>query len=277
MKQFKVGLQLYSVRDKMEQDMETTLRRVKEIGYDYVEFAGYFGKSAEEVRTWLDKVGLTCLSVHQGYEVFLQEPEKNVAYLKTLGAKFCAIPWMSAERHAGTEKFGQTVADITKVAKLLRENGIQMLYHNHDFEFKKYEGKYLLDRLFDAVPDRLLKPEFDTCWVHYAGEDPCAYLRKYAGQIDVVHLKDFTCRRLGGGPAYALIDNAGKAGKEPTKEENGFRFMPLGSGMQNFPEILGAAEDAGAELVIVEQDNWYDSDSLEVARGSRDYLRSLGL
>ena len=78
MKNFKVGLQLYSVREDMEKDMEATLKKVKEIGYDYVEFAGYFGHTAEQVREWLDKYGLTCVSVHQGYEVFLENEQAEI-------------------------------------------------------------------------------------------------------------------------------------------------------------------------------------------------------
>lgn len=277
MENLKVGLQLYSVRDKMEQDMEGTLKQVKEMGYDYVEFAGYFGKTAQEVKEILDRYGLTCISVHQGYEVFLEEPEKNIEYLKVLGAKFCVIPWMGIEKQKGTPLFAQTVEEITKVGTLLRENGIQMLYHNHDFEFQTYEDKFLLDWLYETIPNDLLKPEIDTCWVHYAGQDPCAYLEKYTGKIDVVHLKDFVCEKLAQGPVYALIDNTGKENKTESKEDSGFRFMPVGYGIQNFTDILASSKAAGGEYVIVEQDDWYDEDSLELARKSRNYLKELGL
>lgn len=277
MRQFKVGLQLYSIRDKMEADMDAALKAVKEMGYDYVEFAGYFGKSAEEVRALLDKYSLSCISVHQGYEVFLDDPEGNVNYLKTIGAKFCAIPWMDVAKHKGNAVFEQTVREITQVAELLNKNDIQMLYHNHDFEFRMFEGKYLLDWLYETIPSDLLKPELDTCWVKYAGEDPCAYLEKYSGQVDVVHLKDFTCKELAKGPAYALIDNTGKEQKTDNKEENEFQFRPVGQGMQDFKTILESADKAGADYVIVEQDQWYDGDSLECAKQSRDYLRELGL
>lgn len=277
MRQFKVGLQLYSIRDKMEQDMDAALKAVQEIGYEYVEFAGYFGKSAEKVRALLDKYGLKCISVHQGYEVFLDDPEYNVNYLKTIGAKFCAIPWMDVAKHKGSDAFDQTVKEIIQVAELLKKNGIQMLYHNHDFEFKVYENKFLLDWLYETIPSDLLKPEIDTCWATYAGCDVCGYLEKYSGQLDVVHLKDFTCKELAKGPAYALIDNTGKEQETVTKEDNEFKFRPVGQGMQDFPAILEATDKAGAEYVIVEQDQWYDGDSLDCAKQSRDYLRGLGL
>lgn len=273
-----VGLQLYSVRDKMECDIESTLKAVKEMGYDYVEFAGYYGKSAEEIKEILDKTGLKCLFVHQGYEVFIENPEENVNYLKTLGVKYCAIPWMGVDKHKGTDNFEKTAEDIKYVAKLLKDNGIQLLYHNHEFEFEKIDGKYKLDWLYETIGLDLIKPEFDTCWVKYAGEDPCAYLEKYSGHVDVVHLKDFVCKEFGGGPVYALIDNTGKeTPKKKTREENGFKFRCIGDGLQNFKEILASAEKGGAKYVIVEQDQWYDDDSLELASKSRKYLKSIGI
>ena len=271
----KVGVQLYSVRDKMEADMRATLQAVKDMGYDYVEFAGYFGKSAQEVRAMLDEIGLTCISVHQTYDVFLDNPEYQVEYLKTIGAKYCAIPWMAPEKHKGAADYEQTVADIAGVAKLLKENGIQMLYHNHDFEFVKVEGKYKYDWLFDSVEG--IDPEIDTCWVKYAGVEPCEYIKKYSGRINVLHLKDFTCKVLNAGPAYALIDADGNPVESVSKEDNGFAFRPVGCGLQNFEEILACAKENGTEYVIVEQDQWYDNDSLDQIRTSRENLRKLGL
>ncbi len=276
MKKFKVGLQLYSVRDQMEKDMEGTLKAVKEMGYDYVEFAGYFGKSAEEIRALLDKYSLTCISVHQGLDFYEEGGQSAVEYIKTLGAKYSAIPWYQAEKLAGSPEWKETKALFNRCGELLKKNGIQMLYHNHDFEFVKVDGKYKHDYLMQEIARDLLKPEFDTCWVRYAGEDPCKYLDMYAGDVDVLHLKDFTCKKLANGPAYALIDAEGNPIKAASKEENEFRFRPVGQGMQDFPAILAAAEKAGTEYIIVEQDQTYELPSLEAVRQSREYLKTLG-
>lgn len=271
----KIGLQLYSVRDDMAQDMYAALKKVKEIGYDYVEFAGYFDHSAEEVRSMLDEIGLTCVSVHQAYNLFLEEGQKAADYLKTIGADYAAIPWMAAEDHKGCDHYDKVIADITKVGRLLKDNGIQLLYHNHDFEFQKYDDKFLLDWLYESVSEDLLKTEVDTCWVKYAGYDPCEYLKKYTGRSPVVHLKDFTCKRFAGGPAYALIDENGKEIKT-TREDNGFEFRPVGMGLQDFPAILKAAEEAGAAYAIVEQDASVDRPPMEAAKLSREYLKKIG-
>ena len=271
----KIGLQLYSVRDDMAQDMYAALKKVKEIGYDYVEFAGYFDHSAEEVRSMLDEIGLTCVSVHQAYNLFLEEGQKAADYLKTIGADYAAIPWMAAEDHKGCDHYDNVIADITKVGRLLKDNGIQLLYHNHDFEFQKYDDKFLLDWLYESVSEDLLKTEVDTCWVKYAGYDPCEYLKKYTGRSPVVHLKDFTCKRFAGGPAYALIDENGKEIKT-TREDNGFEFRPVGMGLQDFPANLKAAEEAGAAYAIVEQDASVDRPPMESAKLSREYLKKIG-
>lgn len=277
MSRFKVGLQLYSIREEMEKDMDKALARVKEMGYDYVEFAGYFGKSAEEVRTLLDKHGLECISVHQTYDVFLEDEKASIDYLKTIGAKYCAVPWMGIEKHKGSDVFEQTVEEFNKVGKALKANGITTLYHNHDFEFNKFEGKYLLDWLYETIPADILETEIDTCWVHYAGLNPAEYLLKYSGRAPIVHLKDFVCKNLAQGPVYDLIDSDGNSNNAGSQEDNGFEFRPVGSGIQSFPDILDAAEKAGAEYVIVEQDQWYDGDALECAKTSRDYLKTLGI
>ena len=275
MKQFKVGLQLYSVRDAMEKDMDATLKAVKEMGYDYVEFAGYFGKTAEEVKALLDKYELKAISVHQATDLFEKEGKAAVDYLNTIGVEYSAIPWY--DKNELYNNWDETVKKFAEVSKLLKAGGIQLMYHNHDFEFVKIDGEYVLDKLYRTLDAETLMPEIDTCWVHYAGVNPAEYVRKYAGRIKVLHLKDFVCKKLGGGPVYALIDEDGNEIKNASKEDNGFKFTPVGSGIQDWNEILTAADEAGVEYVIVEQDDSYEMCSLEAAKMSRDYLKTLGL
>ena len=275
MKQFKVGLQLYSVRDDMASDFAGTLKEVKEAGYDYVEFAGYYGKSAEEVKALLDEFGLICPSVHQGPDLFLEKGQEAVDYLKTLGVKYSAVPWYGIENYQNGN-FDKTIEKFKTVGELLKKNGIKLTYHNHDFEFNYLDGEFILEKIYKALPD-LIEGEVDTCWARYAGVDPAAFLDKYAGKMKTLHLKDFTCKKLASGPVYALIDDSGKAKEPESKEDNGFMFRPLGMGMQDFPAILSAAVRAGVEYVFVEQDLSPDRPPLEAAKISRDYLKSLGI
>lgn len=275
MKKFKVGIQLFSLRDPMEKDMDATLKAVKEMGYDCVEFAGYFGKTADEVKAILDKYGLECVSVHQGTDLFDEDAEAAVEYIKTIGAKYVTIPWYQTEEFHNN--WDAVIEKFTSLAKLLKESGLQLMYHNHDFEFQKIDGEHILDKLYSTIPADLLMPEIDTCWVHYAGVNPSDYVRKYSGRIDVLHLKDFVCEKLGGGPVYGLIDKDGNEQKSSSREESGFRFTPIGYGIQDWESILSAADDAGVSCVIVEQDESPDRDPLESAKMSREYLKSLGL
>ena len=134
----------------------------------------------------------------------------------------------------------------------------------------------MFDCIYNSVPADLLRPEMDVCWIKYGGEDPCKYIEKYDG-MKLLHLKDFTAKKMGGGPAYALIDDNGGDAKEATKEDNGFEFKPVGYGIQDFKTILESAEKSGIECVIVEQDMHPERTALEDAKLSIDYLKTLGL
>ncbi|MBO5454543.1 MAG: sugar phosphate isomerase/epimerase [Clostridia bacterium] len=275
MKKFKVGLQLYSVRWQMEEDMEATLKAVAEMGYDCVEFAGYYDKSPEYIESLLEKYGLKCYSVHQNIASYFNEPEKYLSYLKAVGAKYSVIPWNKKEILQTTKGFEDFKNDVIKGGTFMNDNGFQLLYHNHDFEFFNLDGGLIFDRLYSEVSEEYINPQIDTCWVKYAGYDPCEYLEKYSGRVPVVHLKDFTCKQFANGPVYALIDENGNEIKND-KEANGFEFKPLGEGIQDIPAIIEAAEKAGSEILIVEQDNFTENDPMKNAKISREYLKSIG-
>ena len=221
-------------------------------------------------------MGCKCVSVHQGVEFFDNDPQAGVDFLKGFGVKYVVIPWYDKAKLEDDAKWAEVSAKFNVVSALLQANGMKLLYHNHDFEYKKLpDGRYIHDRIMADVNG--LDPEFDTCWVHYAGIDPTTVIKDYSGRVNVVHLKDFACTKLGGGPVYALIDENGKAQGGGNQAESGFEFRPLGMGLQNFPAILEACEASGTEYVIVEQDNSKDRPPMEAIEISRKYLASLGL
>jgi len=277
MKKFKLGLQLYSLRDDMAKDFEGTLKKVSEMGYEYVEFAGYFDKTAKDIKAVMDKYGLKSISVHQGYDIFLaDDAQEKIDFLKVLGVKYVVIPWMGVEKHKGSDDYEKTIEELNSVNELLKKNGMQLGYHNHDFEFKKYDNKFLLEWLLEDLKGAMI-PEIDTCWVHYAGINPQEYILKYKGRLPLLHLKDFVCKNLAGGPVYDLIDNEGKAEEAPSKEDNGFEFRPVGDGIQDIPAIIKSAEECGTEYLIVEQDGFSDIEPIKAVKRSIDYLKSIGL
>ena len=187
---FPIALQLYSVRDTMETDFEGTLKKVKELGYDGVEFAGLYGKTAAEVKKMCSEIGLVPISAHVPYGELLKGEETFKAYAE-IGCKYIVIPWINGEYLAGGEKNAEFIENVKKFGELANANGMKLCYHNHDFEFKKVDGEYKLDRLYSDVSKDLLLTQLDTCWVNVGGENPSDYIRKYSGRIEIIHLKDF--------------------------------------------------------------------------------------
>ncbi len=266
-----VALQIYSVRKDASSDLRSTLEKVKKMGYAGVEFAGLYGNAPEDIKKMCEEIGLVPISAHVPYRDMVADPEKVLADYETIGCKFVAIPYLGEEDRPGTENFPKVIENAKLIGKVAKEKGMQLLYHNHDFEFATINGKYALEVLYDEVDADLLKTELDTCWVNVGGEEPAAYVRKFSGRAPVVHLKDFFGEKSD--DMYELI---GIEKKAPARPAN-FEFRPVGSGVQNFPEILKAAEDAGAEWVIVEQDQpSMGLSPLECAEKSREYLKTLG-
>ncbi len=268
---FPVGIQLYSVRDDAERDLRGTLQALKEMGYDGVEFAGLYGHTPEELCDLCAEIGLIPLSAHVPYVDLVRDPAFEVEQYATIGCKYIAIPYLTEEYRPGAALFDEVIKNAAIIGEAAKKHGITLLYHNHDFEFVKLDGKYALDVLYDTVPADLLQTELDTCWVNVGGEDPASYLRKYTGRAPVVHLKDFVGEKSEN--MYALIGIDKKA--EPASDA--FELRPVGSGKQDFPAILEAARDAGSEWVVVEQDEpSMGLSRLECAAKSRAYLKSIG-
>lgn len=268
-----VAVQLYSVRDEMEKDFYGTIRQMKELGYDGVEFAGLFGEEPAKIKAFCDEIGIVPISAHVPYFDMLNNPEKVLSDYAEIGCKYVAVPYLTEECRPGTDGFASTVEGIRKIAQVARALGIQLLYHNHDFEFVTIDGEYALDVLYSSIPAELLKTEIDTCWVNVAGVNPAEYIEKYSGRSPVVHLKDF---KKSGDKLGKLYDLIGIDDKAEHEEEDAFSFMPIGYGVQDIPEILAACEKVGAEWVVVEQDSPAKNDTpLNSVRLSREYLKTL--
>ena len=273
---FPVALQLYSVRGEMEKDFEGTLKKVSEMGYDGVEFAGLFGKSAEEVKSLCEKYNLTPISAHIPYVEMTNDLERIVATYKKIGCKYIVIPYMTEEYRPGVENYGEVIESIVKIGTKVSENGMLLLYHNHDFEFVKINGEYGLDILYNSVDKSLLQTELDTCWVNVGGENPSEYIRKYSFRTPVVHLKDFDPGNGQKGNMYKLIGIDDNDVQKVDRNAEGFSFRPCGYGVQDFEEILKASHESGANWVVVEQDEpSLEKTPLECAKMSIDYIQSI--
>lgn len=267
---FPVALQLFSVRDDLERDFEGTLKKVKDMGFQGVEFAGLYKYGASEVKKMLDDIGLEAVSAHVSIDEFLGDIEGTVEKYIEIGCKYAAIPSLPANRRPGADLWEQTIEDIKKIGTVAKKKGLQLMYHNHDFEFVKIGDDYALDILYEQIPADILETELDVCWVKVAGVNPAAYIAKYSGRANILHLKDFTGSKTEN--MYELIGD--KTAKAEQKKEFGFR--PVGYGRQDVPTLLEAAEKAGVKWLVVEQDSpSLGKSALECAKMSIDYLKTI--
>ena len=268
-----VGVQLYSVRGDMEADFKGTLQKVKAMGYDGVEFAGLFENDPAQVNAWCKEIGLEPISAHVPLADMLADIDKVIADYKAIGCEYIVVPYVTAERRPGGELFMQMVEEIRAIGQKVKEAGLVLLYHNHDFEFNKLpDGQIGLDYLYENIPADLLQTQLDQCWVKYAGYEPVEYLKKYTGRAPVVHLKDYYKEGEMEGDPYALIGlNEGEA-----KPASAFEFRPLGTGVQDIPSIIIAAQENGSKWLVVEQDNpSLQKTPLECIQMSIEYLKGL--
>lgn len=269
-----IMLQLYNLRNELAVDFEGTLQKTASLGYRHVELAGLYGKSPGEFKAELLKAGLSAVSAHVPYRDMLAAPEKVMAGYIEIGCKYIVIPYLNEEDRCTSPNYDGVKREIAKLGELAKKQGAVLLYHNHEFEFQLYHGKYALDDLYDSIPASLLQTEIDTCWANIGGVNPSEYILKYRGRSPVVHLKDFYLPEgLSPENMYELI---GLTRQAAPNAEGGFEFRAVGYGKQNIPSILKAAEEAGASWVVVEQDLPTPGKTpLECAKDSIDYLRGL--
>ena len=271
---FKIGVQVYSVRDDAEADLKGTLQKLKDMGYDGVELAGLYGHEPKAVKEMCEEVGITPISAHVPFVDMMADPEGVIAGYKEIGCEQVVIPYLTEEYRPGQEKFAEVIEGAKILGEVCKKYDMKLAYHNHDFEFVKLDGEYALDILYKEVSADLLSVQLDTCWCLVSGENPAEYLRKYDGRMKTVHLKDFVGEKSDKMYALIGIDDGEQEAVKEEKEE--FCLRPVGYGKQNFPEILVASKAAGAEWVIVEQDNpSMEKTPLECVEMSINYLKTL--
>ncbi|CAN5137197.1 sugar phosphate isomerase/epimerase [soil metagenome] len=244
------GLQLYTVRGAMATDFHGTLARVAAVGYREVEFAGYFGRSAEDVRTVLVEVGLVAPAGHFSLNDLERRWNETVAFAAAVGHEYVVLPWHRAERRRNLADYRQLARLCNDFGARCRDAGLTFAYHNHDFEFIPMEGVIPYDVLTEETDPELVKLELDLYWIRKGGQDALRYFARYPGRFPAVHLKD----------------SAG-----PPDE----RMVEVGSGVIDWKAILGAREQAGIRHLFVEHDN--PADPFGSISQSFRYLRDLRL
>jgi len=194
-KPLQVGVQLYSVRADCAKNLPGVLEALAKMGYSGVEFAGYYGRTAPELRQLLDQNKLKCFGTHVDLNALQGENlEKTVAFCKGLGCKFIAVPWLPVERRNSRAAILETAKFFDETAKRLARDGMILGWHNENYEFKPIEGETIWDT-FWANSGKTVAMEFDTGNALSAGAQAAPYLAKYPRRVVAVHLKDYSATK----------------------------------------------------------------------------------
>jgi sugar phosphate isomerase/epimerase len=237
-----LGVQLYSFRDALPNDVPGTLRRVHDLGFREVELAGTYGMSARDFRTQLDSAGLTATSMHVGYEQFRDSLDRVLADAKTLGVKFVGTAWIPHPDGPITPAVArEAAANFTRWGRAARQQGLQFFYHCHGYEFvPDPAGVRPMDILMRQTDADAVQYEMDVFWISRPGADPVAWLKKYPGRWRLLHLKDMKQ----GTPTNV---NTGSANPDSTE-------VPVGTGQIDYRGVLRAAQEIGAQEFYIEDE-----------------------
>ena len=257
----KIGVQLYTVRDELKADFDGTLAKVAAIGYQQVEFAGYFDHSPKEVRAAIDRHGLVSPACHVPWEVLGDQWPAQIESAKIIGQSYIVCPWIPVEIRNQPDGWKRAAETFNRAGEASQKAGIQFAYHNHWFEFLPVKGKLPYDFLLENCDSNLVKMELDLCWITVGGGDPLKYFDRYPGRFPLVHVKDVkklpTVSAAGG-------QDFGDSLKDMTE---------VGSGVIDWKRIFAQSEKAGIKYYIVEHDK--PKAPFESIKISYDYLRQL--
>jgi sugar phosphate isomerase/epimerase len=253
MKIEQVAAQLYTLRDhlKTSDQIARTLRQVRKIGYTAVQVSGVGPVETNELRQILDGEGLVCCATHENGTTILESPEAVVEKLSILGCTHTAYPYPADIDFSTLRSVKDFVRKLDAAGARLRASGMTLSYHNHDIEFMRVKDRVILDYIYENTKPENLKGELDTHWVQAGGGSTTSWIRRLAGRMPLLHLKDFA------------VD----AGRKR-------RFAEIGHGNMDWSEIIPAAESSGCEWYIVEQDSdWVDNDPFKSLKLSFRYLK----
>jgi sugar phosphate isomerase/epimerase len=256
----KVGVQLYTVRDLMKDDFDGTIAKVAQVGYKEVEFAGYFGRTADQVKDVLAKNGLTAPSTHVQYDELDEKFPSVIEFSKAVGMDYIVCPWIPEDLRKSPDIWKQASEKFNKCGEQTKKAGIQFGYHNHWFEFLPVNGKLPYDELLKECDPNLVKMEMDLCWAVAAGADPVKYFQKYPGRFPLVHVKDLKTKpKITSGGAQNYGDTVDLAA--------------VGSGIIDWKRIFAHSQQAGIKHYIVEHD--HPKQPIESITESYQYLSKL--
>lgn len=224
-----LGVQLYTVRASMQQDVERTLARVRSIGYREVEFAGYFGRTPAQITAALGSNGLAAPSAHVGLDALTTGLGDTLETAERIGHRWLVLPWID-EKDRTPEGYDRIADQLNLAGETAARAGIRIGYHNHDFDLRPWPGGLVpLERLIQRLDPRHVDIELDLYWVVKGGSDPRPWFEHHPGRFPMVHVKD-----AGPGPEFAMAD--------------------VGAGAMDWRAIFALRRKAGIRHYFIEHD-----------------------
>lgn len=241
----RIGIQLFSLWKQAERDFLGTIQKVADLGYEGIQFAGFYHTPANQVKRVLDERGLVPAGAHVGiHQLLHEEIEKTFKFHRTIENKFIICPAIPKEMRQTADDYKKTAETLNHIGEACKKAGFVFGYHNHDFEFETVENGTGFELLFNHTDPDLVKMELDCFWAAYAGYDPLEIIRKYKNRIISLHIKDL------------IMVNGQKKGTE------------VGGGQLDFASIIKQGNEFGIEWFTVEQEEFerdpYESLSINV-------------
>lgn len=240
------GLQLYTIRDLMAQSVPDTLKLVAGLGYTEVEFAGYFNQTAKQLKSIIDSEGLSAPSCHVPLELLQQNLDGVIEQALVMGHQYLVLPYLDEAQRQTLDQYKALAEFLNQAGERTKAAGLQLAYHNHEFEFIQLSGATPFDVLLNETDNNLVQMELDLYWVIKAGLNPLDYIAKHPGRFPLWHVKD--------------MDSSGN-------------FADVGKGVIDFKPIFAKAGQAGLRHAYVERD--HTDNKIETIRQGFNSLSSL--
>jgi sugar phosphate isomerase/epimerase len=238
-----IAINLFSLKKFCQtlEELAQTLKKIKDIGYNAVQISGVGPIDSKEIAKAARDADITIAATHVAWSRFVNQTDAVIAEHEMWNCVHSAVGWLPIEYRGlkGLEKF---LMELPPVVEKLWAAGIDFSYHNHSHELARFNGKTWLEMLYERTNPANLKAEIDTYWIQHGGGNPVVWIRKCAGRIPLLHIKDMTIT-----------------------EEREQRFAEIGEGNMSFADIFTAAKESSVEWYIVEQDNCYDRDPFDSA------------
>lgn len=252
-----IGIQLYSVRNEVKQDLKSTLQQVRAMGIRELEGGDLYGMDVMSYKKMLDELGYKMVSIGIDYNDLTGDLSKTIAQAKALGSHYVVCFWIGHEGNSFTQKEVEEAATrFNRAGKILKENGLEFCYHPHGYEFRPSAGGTLFDDLVAKTDARYVNYELDVYWAKQGCADPVEILKKYPSRIKLLHLKD---RQHG-----TTCNDTGHADEETN--------VVLGEGDVNIKGIMEAAKRSAVKHYFIEDES---TRVMQQVPKSLAFLRSL--